>query len=134
MKAKIWIVKEKGNVLIVTDDSGETAKMAAEIAGALKGKKILIRIASEFRGNDILPAEAFFIGCEKPKPDSFAYLADVLEHINLAGRSCGIFSPCPEKAAKYLAALVHHSEASLNPEPLSAGGDVKKWVQSVIAR
>lgn len=126
-------MKEKRNMLILIDDSEETAKMAAGIADALKGKKIVIRTASEFRGNDILPAEAIFLGCEKPKPDTFAYLADVLKHMNLAGRSCGVFSPGSEKTVKYLAALVHDSEAALNPAPLSAGVNIKKWVQMVIA-
>ena len=122
-------------MLIVTDGSGETAKMAAGIVAALKGNKVTVKTASEFKGNDVLPAEAFFLGCEKPKPDSFAYLADLLKHINLAGRPCGVFSPGSEKAAKYLATLVHDSEAALNPQPLFAGSGaaVKKWAQNVIS-
>ena len=122
-------------MLIVTDGSGETAKMAAEIAAALKGNKLTVKTASEFIGNDILPAEVFFLGCEKPKPDSFVYLTDLLKHINLAGRPCGIFSPGSEKAAKYLAGLVRDSEAALNPEPLFTGSGkaVKKWAETVIS-
>ena len=128
-------MKTKRNVLIVTDGSGETAKMAASIAAALKGNKVAVKTASEFQGNDILPAEAFFLGCEKPKPDSFDYLADLLKHINLAGRPCGVFSPGSEKAAKYLAGLIRDSEATLNPEPLltGSGTKVKKWAESVIS-
>ena len=134
-------MKAKKNVLILTDGSGETVKMAVEIAAALKGNKISVKTASEFEGNDILPAEVFFLGCEKPGPDSFAYLEDLLKHINLAGRPCGVFSPGSKKAAKYLAALLHDSEAALNPEPLFArpdterahGAVVKKWTQNVIA-
>ena len=121
-------------MLIVTDDSGETAKMAAEIAAALKGNKVAVKTASEFKGNDILPAQAFFLGCEKPNPDSFAYLTELLQHINLAGRPCGVFSPGSEKAAKYLAALVKDSEAALNPELFFAvSGDVKTWAQNIIS-
>ena len=128
-------MKTKRNVLIITDDSGETAKMAAGIAAALKGNKVSVKSASDFKGNDILPAEAFFLGCEKPEPDSFAYLADLLKHINLAGRPCGVFSPGSEKAARYLIGLLKNCEAALNPDPLSAssGGAVKKWAQNVIS-
>ena len=128
-------MKAKRNVLIVTDGSGETVKMASTIAVALKGNKVSIKTASEFKGNDILPAEIFFLGCEKPEPGSFAYLADVLKHINLARRPCGVFSPASQKAAKYLAGLVKDCEAALNPEPLFAGsGDaVKKWAKDVIS-
>ena len=127
-------MKVKSNVLILTDGSGGAVKMAAGIAAALKGTKVSIKTASEFQGNDILPATAFFLGCDKPRPDSFAYLEDLLKHINLAGRPCGIFSPESEKTAKYLASLVHDSEAALNPEPLlgSSRIDIKTWAQNVI--
>jgi hypothetical protein len=129
-------VKAKKTVLIVTDGSAVMAKLAEEIAAALKGNKVSTKAASDFKGNDILPADVFFLGCEKPKPASFAYLADVLKHINLAGRPCGVFSSGSEKAAKYLAGLVKDCEAALNPEPLLTGGGlhVKNWAQSVISR
>ena len=125
----------KRNVLIVTDGSGETAKMAAEIVTALEGNNVAVKTAFEFKGNDILPAQAFFLGCKEPRPDSFAYLADMLEHINLAGRPCGIFSPGSERAAEYLVALVHDSEAALNPEPLfvSSGDAIKAWAQNIVS-
>ena len=128
-------MKTKKTVLIVTDGSGETAKMAAGIAAALKGNRVTVKTAPDFAGNDLLPAEAFFLGCEKPKPGSFAYLTDLLKHINLAGRPCGVFSPGSEKAAKYLAGLVRDSEAALNPKPLLAGSAaaVKKWAEKVIS-
>ena len=127
--------KEKKNVLIVTDGSEATVKMAAGIAAALKGNKVSVKAASEFKGNDILPAEVFFLGCEKPEPDSFSYLADLLKHINLVGRPCGVFSPGSEKAAGYLAALVHDCEAALNPEPLTgSGADIASWAKSVVSR
>jgi hypothetical protein len=95
---------------------------------------VSIKTASEFEGNDILPAEAFCLGCEEPEPASFAYLADVLEHINLAGRSCGIFTATSKKAVKYLADLVKDCEAALNPVPLLAdsAATVNNWAQSVI--
>ena len=127
-------MKAKRKVLIITDGSGEASKMAAGIAAALEGSKVYVKSASEFKGNDILPADAFFLGCEKAKPDSFAYLTDLLKHINLAGRPCGVFSPGSEKAAKYLTGLVKDCEAVLNPEPLCkvSPAAVKKWTKNVI--
>ena len=114
--------------------------MAEGIATALKGNKVSVKTVSEFKGNDILPAEAFFLGCEKPRPESFVYLADLLKHINLAGRPCGVFSPVSgaggsQKTAKYLASLIRDSEAALDPEPLITGSAAvtKKWAQKVIS-
>ena len=122
-------------MLIITDGSGETAKIAAEIVTVLEGNNVAVKTASKFKGNDILPAQAFFLGCEKPEPDSFAYLTDLLKHINLAGRTCGVFSPGSEETTKYLAALVCDSEAALNPKQLFAasGVAVKDWAQTVVS-
>jgi flavodoxin len=127
-------VKTKKNVLIVTDGASGTEKMAANIVETLKGNKVLVKTASEFAGNDILPADAFFLGCENPAPDSFAYITDLLKHINLAGRPCGVFSSGSEKTAGYLAGLVKDCEAALNPELLtgSASG-IENWAQNVIS-
>ena len=133
-------MKEKTNVLILTDGSNDTTEMAAgiaaEIAAAFKGSKVQVKTAAEFQGNDILPAEVFFLGCQAPKPDSFAYLADVLAHINLAQRPCGVFSPASQEAAAYLAALVRDSDAALNPTPLfaasAAGSSGRKWVRNTV--
>ena len=126
-------MKQKRNVLIVTDGSAETVKMAAEIKAVLKDSKVSSKAASEFAGNDILSADVFFLGCEKPRPDSFAYLGDLLQHMNLAGRSCGVFSSGSEKAASYLTGLFKDSEASLKAGPFTgSGAGIKKWVQSVI--
>ena len=129
-------MKARKNVLIVTDGAEGSVKMAAVIAAALKGNKVFVKSISEFKGNDILPAETFFLGCEKPNPQSFTYLADLLKHINLAGRTCGVFSPGSEKAAKYLAGLCKDCEAALNPEPLLAesGAKIGKWAQSVLSQ
>jgi hypothetical protein len=123
----------KKNVLIVTDGAPETVKMAVDIAGALKGSKVVTKTVSEFAGNDILPADAFFLGCENPVPDSFAYITDLLKHINLAGRPCGVFSSGAKKTANYLAALVKDCEAALNPVLLTGStSDIKNWAQNVI--
>ena len=128
-------MKTKKNVLIVTDGSAETAKMAAAIAAALKGNKVINKTATDFKGNDILPAEVIFLGCDKPRPDSFEYLADLLKHINLAGRSCGIFSPGSDKTVKYLANLVKDCDVALNPEALTGSvKDTGAWAQKVFSK
>ena len=127
-------MKEKKTVLIITDGAEETVRMAAEISAALKGNKVSVKSASDFLGNDILPAEAFFLGCKKPRPDSFAYLSDVLKHINLAGRPCGVFSPGSEKTANYLASLLKDCEAVLCREPLTnSGAETKGWTEKVLS-
>jgi len=128
-------MKTKKTVLIVTDGASGTEKMASDIAGALKGNKVLTKTAAEFAGNDILPADAFFLGCENIAPDSFAYLTDLLKHINLAGRPCGVFSSGAKKTASYLAGLVKDCEAALNPEFLTgASSGIKNWAQNVIGK
>lgn len=123
-------------VLIITDNSEKTAEMAARIAASLKGNTVSVKAVSEFIGNDILPADAFFLGCEEPNPDSFGYIKDLFMHINLAGRPCGVFSPDSKAAARFLAGLVHDSEAALNPNPLfgSMQTEMKSWSQNVIAK
>ena len=121
-------------VLVLTDGSKETVKMAAGIADGLKGINVLVKSAVEFKGNDILPAEAFFLGCEKPEPDTFAYITDLFKHINLVGRPCGVFSPGSDKAAKYLAGLIKDSEAALKGEPFTGSvADIGKWAKGVVS-
>jgi hypothetical protein len=128
-------VKAKKTVLIVTDGVDTVGKMADDIAAALKGNTVTIKRASEFAGTDLLPADVFFVGCEAPNPASFEYLSELFSHINLAGRSCGVFSPGSEKAAAYLAGLLKDSEAVLNPQPLLAGTrNVSGWVQKVLEK
>jgi len=128
-------VKAKKTVLIVTDGAPKTEKMAADIVGALKGSKVMTKTAAEFAGNDILPVDAFFLGCESTAPDSFAYLTDLLKHINLAGRPCGVFSSGTKKTAGYLAGLVKDCEAALNPELLTGSApDLESWARNVIYR
>jgi hypothetical protein len=127
-------VKAKKTVLIVTDGTEQAAKMADDIAAVLKKDAVTIKAACQFAGTDILPADMFFIGCENPKPASFEYLSELLTHINLAGRSCGVFSPGSEKAAAYLAGLLADSEAALYPRPLFAGDpDIAGWVEKIRA-
>ena len=123
------------NVLIITDGAEETVKMASEIATVLEGNKVLSKNISEFRGNDILPADAFFLGCKNPDSRSFAYIEDLFKHINLSGRSCGVFSCGSEETTKYLAGLIGDCGAALNPE-FYKGSDklVENWAKSVVLR
>ena len=103
---------------------------------AFPGYTVLTVEAEKFTGDMLLPAHAFFIGCESPKPDAFIYLEDLFEHICLAGRPCGIFST-NAKALKYLSGLIRPSEASLGIPFLAqnethGNGALKKWVQGIL--
>ena len=132
---RLKYMKAIKDVLIVTDGLNDVEIMAGDIAMALKGSKVSIKTALEFKGNNMLPAEAFFLGCKKPEPETFAYLSDFLKHVNLAGRPCGVFSPDSTKATKYLAKLVKDCEAALNPEHFSdSGADIKRWAKSVVSQ
>ena len=109
--------------------------MASGIAAALGDETVTLKSASDFKGNDLLPAEAFFIGCEKSSPDSFIYLTNLLKHINLVGRPCGVFSSGSEKTIKYLAGLVKDCEAAINSEGFWAGNgkDIGQWARNVVS-
>jgi hypothetical protein len=128
-------VNVKKNVLIVTDGAESTVKMAKALAATLKGSKVTVKDAACFEGVDLLPVDVFFIGCEVPKPSSFGYIEELLQHINLAGRSCGVFTPESEQAARYLERLIRDSDAVLNPTPLFAADrkNLNFWAKKVIA-
>ena len=128
-------MSDKKTVLIVTDGTEKTVKMAGDIAKALKGHKVSIREASAFAGTDLLPAQVLFFGCGESSPPSFEYLYEMLGHINLAGRSCGVFSPSSAKAGKYLTQMVKSSEITLNPEILTEANlsGLSEWAAKVIA-
>jgi hypothetical protein len=129
-------VEIRKTVLIVTDEADSTKKIADAISDELGEFQTLARSAESFAGTDLLPAYAFFLGCENPEPPSFAYIADMLKHINLAGRSCGVFSS-GGKALRYLCGLVKDCEAVV-AEPFLAKDGVadaavlKKWVQTIV--
>lgn len=130
------IVETKRNVLIVTDGTDAVKRMASAIAKTLKGAGIVSIEAPEFQGQYILPADVYFFGCEKPKPDSFDYFSAVLQHINLIGRPCGVFSPQSKEAVSYLADLVKDSELALYHKPLYEKDidGVKNWTDQVISK
>jgi hypothetical protein len=111
-----------------------TQRMAEQIETALTGCKVVNIPANDFSGTDILPADVCFFGCESPDPPSFAHLEEVLRHINLAGRPCGLFSPESGRVLEYLSGIVRDSELALHAEPLfsSGAGRIKHWVKDLI--
>jgi hypothetical protein len=127
-------VDGKKNALIVTDGAESTWKIATAIAGALKNFSVVTLTAGEFSGTHILSADICFFGSEIPNPPSFAFLSTILQHINLAGRPCGIFAKST-KATEYLRNLVHDSELALHPVVLTGEkDDIKKWTETITAQ
>ena len=121
-------------VLILTDGTERVKKMAEDIAIVLKGNSILLKDASAFAGNDLLPAKVLFFGCEDPSPPSFGYFEILLQHINLAGRFLGVFSHNSIEAVQYLARMAKKSDVSLCPKPFFAKNskDLEKWATIVL--
>jgi hypothetical protein len=111
-----------------------TQRMAEQLETALAGCKVVNIPADDFSGTEILSADVCFFGCESPNPPSFAYLEEVLRHINLAGRSCGFFSPESGRVIEYLTGIVRDAELVLHAEPLfpSGVGKIKYWVKDLI--
>jgi len=126
--------------LIITDGSESIQSIALLIKESLKnensGIKPVICPASDFKGNELLPAEVFFIGCETPSPSSFSWIEDFFSHINLASRKCGIFS-VKTKTVNYLRGILKDSEAGIAEPFLAENGnakktDIKKWIKQII--
>ena len=107
--------------------------MAETIVAELKSYNVVSVLAKDFEGTDLLPAALCFFGAENPEHPSFSYLFKMLQHINLADRSCGIFSNT-EKAAQYLCGMVHDSELTLRADPFLGEGDIKTWIKKVISK
>ena len=131
----------KKKALIITDDSETTANLAEIITRIINKNKINGYSASiikteEFKGNDILPVQAFFLGCGEPQPYSFTYIEDLLAHINLSGRRCGVFS-ANSKAVKYLSGIIGTCEA-VSGEPFWAKDgktdleELEKWINGIL--
>jgi hypothetical protein len=127
-------------VVIITDGAASTQKTAETIAaiiGGYPGHAAAVTQAERFTGTDLLPAYAVFLGCEQPQPSSFASIETILKHINLAGRSCGIFSS-GAKTLEYLSALVRDSEIAGKPFEVKNNATdpdkLKKWVQEVLQK
>lgn len=129
-------MERKRSILIVTDGAKATQALAEQFAAALDSFTVKIAGASGFEGTDLLPADVFFLGCETVRPSSFGYLETLLQHINLAGRSCGLFSPSSREALDYLSGIVRACEARVG-EPFlgSEAANPKEsgdWAKSIV--
>jgi len=125
--------------LIITDGSESIQSMALIIKESLVSAgsniKTAICSAKNFKGNELLPADLFFIGCETPSPSSFSWIEDFFSHINLASRKCGVFS-VKTKTLNYLRGILKDSEADIAEPFLAENGiakkaDVKKWIKQI---
>jgi hypothetical protein len=127
------MAEAKRKVLILTDGAESVRRVGEGIAGELPGEQVALVEAGNLSGTDILPADVFFLGCEAPHPPSFAYLEQILRHINLAGRVCGLFSPGSEEALQYLAGLIEDAELTLKGEPFlgASSEDLARWVRVI---
>ena len=122
----------KTKALIITDGSETINSIANSIKDALKEVKVKIVDAKNFEGNEILPVDYFILGCEKPSPSSFAYLEELLSHINLVSRKCCIFS-VNENSISYLKGIAADCEAEIKEPYLIEKGNfdkskIKNWI------
>ena len=111
--------------LIITDGTEVIQSTALLIKESLNGYKTKLCKAENFEGTDLLPSDIFFIGCESPSPKSFAWLEELLSHINLPSRKCGIFS-FKEKTIKYLHGILKPCEADITELLINENGKIKK--------
>jgi len=121
--------------IIITDGTKPIESLAKPIKQALAGFSVNIYSADKFKGNDLFPADIFFLGAEKPSPPSFSYLEEMFKHINLASRKCAVFSTS-QKTLKYLGDILKDSEAAQGETLLSLDGgyqesDVNKWIKGL---
>ncbi|MDR1971776.1 MAG: hypothetical protein LBQ46_07625 [Treponema sp.] len=154
------MAERKKRVLVIIDDADSSYDTARRISAALKDCRVTMRRAvpagkggpedrsrsasgrpgpgsvAAFAGNDILGADVFFLGCEKPRSPSFAYVERLLAHINLAGRSCGFFSTGSLTVLKYLNGLLKSCEAIRGDSFQVTQGKaraLKTWARGVAA-
>ena len=134
--ARLVSVKHVATVLIVIDGSEKIRRVAKSLAERFAGKKVVLMEGAEFAATDILPAETILIGCEHPRPSSFAELERVLKGINLAGRPCGLFSLASDEAIGYLRDIVRDADLRLVPEPYFAdlSDDAGSWTTEILER
>jgi hypothetical protein len=132
---------EDKKVVIIIDDAAQIEKLAGGIVaiiGKCQGYSAVIIAAEAFSAVDLLPTSVFFVGCGEPEPLSFHYIETFFKHINLTGRSCGLFSSSG-KGIKYLSELVDNSEATIGKPFLAKDsvGDNEEfhdWIQGVLQR
>ena len=126
----------KKKALIITDGSKTIRSIAITAKEALADYKVKICPAKRFDGTDLLAADIFFIGSKRKKPKSFAYLEEMLLHLNLSSRKCSIFS-INEKALDYLKGILADSEADLTEpflisEEKIGKASINKWINKLI--
>jgi hypothetical protein len=132
-------VAKNKSIVIIIDDTERMRELAGAIAaiiGENSGCQAAVFTADAFSGSDLLPADAFFLGCTDPNPPSFAYIETLFGHINLAGRPCGIFA-ANARCAQYLSALVRDSEPALGKPFLAKDGAVdtpklRRWIHGIL--
>ena len=141
------MIKGTMNVLIITDGTELIQKAALAIKESLSSisktakPKVKICCADTFKGDELLPADVFFLGCTQPSPPSFSWLQNMLSHINLASRKCGIFG-LDKKTNTYLLSILKDSEAKTGESLLTQtlfdskgkikSSEIKKWVKQII--
>jgi len=134
-------VEENRKVLVITDNSASSMNMAETIAGIVNGASFpgysaAVIQADDFSGNNILPVHAFLLGCGEPAPASFQYIGELLNHINFAGRFCGVFS-ANSKAVKYLSGLIVPCEATTGKPLYAENGTItsdeaQNWLMEIL--
>jgi hypothetical protein len=135
-------VKTIKNVLILVDESNAIKEVGRQLAAQLAPIHVAIVDAADFAATDMLPADAYFLGCKEPHPARFSEVERVLKGINLAGRPCGLFTLSSKSAIEYLRSITRDAELAVFPEPLlyealktmDRAPQVKAWVQSVLGR
>jgi len=122
--------------LIITDGTDSIENVAKSISEELDDFKVKVCSADKFEGTDLLSADIFFIGCERPSHPSFSYLEKMLAHINLAARKCGVFT-VKEKTLDYLCGIVNACEAKSGAPLLVVSKIInkpalKKWINGIV--
>ena len=128
-------------ILIITDTSDQMQSLAARITAVIMNPpferySIITTEVEQFSTTELLPAQVFFLGCQNKESFSNEYLEDLFTHINLAGRSCGIFSP-DARAIIHLEKLVADSDVTVG-KPLFIkndtveDADLQNWVQGIM--
>ena len=141
-KTNILIVMEKNRkILIITDKSDQMRILAEKITAVIKNPpfehySVTTTNTENFSAVDLLPAQAFFLGCQSKESFSNTYIDDLFAHINLAGRSCGFFSP-DARAIIYLEKLVNDSDVTFGKSLFIKNdtvddADLRNWVQGII--
>lgn len=139
-------MKAQKRVLIIIEESSSLRKIAERITARLAPLRVDVVEGSQFVATDLLPADAYFLGCDSPQPGSFSELERVLRGINLAGRDCGLFtsSAMSERATsaiEYLRSIIRDTDLRVNADPFfgqtNSNGpmvDERLWIEKTLRR